>query len=341
MQRAAPLVPLPGLLERLGTAVEPVFAGTGVRPEDLRPDAFVPFGAVPLLLERAAGMSGCTDLGLRLGRMQTLAAFGPAGPIMAAAATLGEALADLVAIQIGNSTAATVYLNRVGDDVALGYGGYRSDVVISPQLHDLALAAGCSFLRELTRDAVRPLELLTMRPAPSDAAPWIRLGNCPVRFGQSETCLILPRAALAFRLPTANRATHDALLARFAPLIAEAPWGPGVEVGHALRSALLRGRAGMPEIAAQLGTTPRTLRRALAAEGTTFEAIRDRVRFAMASELLALTPLPLGDIALTLGFATPSAFVRAFRRWTGRAPSAWRREARPPATPTGGPHGNT
>lgn len=79
-------------------------------------------------------------------------------------------------------------------------------------------------------------------------------------------------------------------------------------------------------MAAHLGTTPRTLRRALDAEGTTFEEIRDRVRFAMARELLDLTGLQAAHIALTLDFATPSAFVRAFRRWTGCTPSVWRAE---------------
>lgn len=86
----------------------------------------------------------------------------------------------------------------------------------------------------------------------------------------------------------------------------------------------------MPDVAEHLGTTPRTLRRALAAEGASFEALKDRVRYAMAREVLALTTLPIGDIALTLDFATPSAFVRAFRRWAGQTPSAFRAGAERP-----------
>lgn len=327
-QRATPLVLLPTLLADLGAPLDPVFAGTGVRPEDLRPDAFIPFAAAPLLLERAAEVSGREDFGLLLGGQQRLAVLGPVSGAMQSAATLREALSDFVAFQIANSSASTVYLNRTGDDFAFGYGGYRAEVAISRQLQDFVLAAGCAFVRELTAGAVRPLELLTMRSAPGDPGRWQRLADCPVRFGQAETCLILSRRALDVRLGTANRARHDAVLAEIAPLLALAPWGRAGALAHALRSMLLAGRSGMPEMAAHLGTTPRTLRRALAAEGTTFEAVRDRVRVAMARELLALTPLPVGDVALTLDFATPSAFVRAFRRWTGRTPTDWRHESR-------------
>ncbi len=329
-QRATPLVLLPTLLADLGVPADPVFNGTGVRPEDLRADAFIPATAVPLLLERGAERGGRQDFGLLLGQRQRLASLGPVGGIMASAATLGEALSDFVACQIGNSTASTVYLNRSGGDFALGYGGYRADMTISPQLQDMVLAAGCAFVAELTHGAVRPVELVTMRPAPKEPARWTRLADCPVRFGQAETCLILARGGLEARLPTADRARHDALLADLARRIAQAPWGKAGQVSHALRALLPAGRSGMAAMAERLGTTPRTLRRALAAEGTTFEAIKDRVRFAMAREVLALSTLPIGDIALTLDFATPSAFVRAFRRWAGEAPSDWRAKARAP-----------
>jgi AraC-like DNA-binding protein len=89
---------------------------------------------------------------------------------------------------------------------------------------------------------------------------------------------------------------------------------------------MLEGRSGMAEVAGELGTTPRTLRRALDREGTRFEAIRDEVRFAAARELLTLTSLPVGEIAVTLGFSTHGAFTEAFRRWSGTSPVAWRAE---------------
>jgi AraC-like DNA-binding protein len=83
----------------------------------------------------------------------------------------------------------------------------------------------------------------------------------------------------------------------------------------------------MDGMARSLGLVPRTLRRQLSAEGTVFETIRDDVRFNAARELLALTDLPVGEIADALAFASHSAFGQAFRRWSGSSPTAWRRAA--------------
>ncbi|MCH5376788.1 MAG: helix-turn-helix domain-containing protein, partial [Planctomycetes bacterium] len=54
------------------------------------------------------------------------------------------------------------------------------------------------------------------------------------------------------------------------------------------------------------------------------ETIKDDVRFAVARELLSLTSLPIGDIATTLDFASPSAVIHAFQRWSGTSPTTWR-----------------
>lgn len=78
-------------------------------------------------------------------------------------------------------------------------------------------------------------------------------------------------------------------------------------------------------LAASLRCSPATLRRALRQEGTSFQAIKDRLRLDMAQEMLSGTDLSMADIAARLGFAEPSAFTRAFRDWTGLAPARYRR----------------
>ena len=93
-----------------------------------------------------------------------------------------------------------------------------------------------------------------------------------------------------------------------------APSGIIGRVRNALWPLLAADKPLLQDTASQLGLHPRRLQRILASEGTSFEAIRDDVRFAVAQELLALTRLSVMEIAFSLGFASPSSFIHAFHR---------------------------
>ncbi|MFY0533849.1 helix-turn-helix transcriptional regulator [Nannocystis pusilla] len=73
-----------------------------------------------------------------------------------------------------------------------------------------------------------------------------------------------------------------------------------------------------------LATSTRTLQRALQAEGTTFQALVDEVRRDLSLGYLREGQRTVSEIAFLLGFTEVATFTRAFRRWTGSAPSAWR-----------------
>ncbi|MCB1496907.1 MAG: AraC family transcriptional regulator [Bauldia sp.] len=327
IQRAASLVPLPALLTELGVDPDAVLAGTGVAADALKPDVFIPYAAYLAILDNAVRITGREDFGLLLGRRQTLAALGPLGRVMRHAATLGEAMAEFAAFQIGNSTGGTVYLIRAERDVVLGYGIYDPAIRASPYVHDVVLAVGCCLLAELTRGAVEPEELLSSRAAPKDLKPYRILGRCPIRFGQTQTGLVLGAANLGLAPPEADDALHGAALADLAPDLAAARKKMRGLVAHVLRHLLLVDRAKMGDVASYLGIHPRSLRRRLREEGTTFEAIRDEVRYTAARELLRLGALSITDIAVALDYASASSFVHAFRRWSGTTPTEWRDRA--------------
>lgn len=84
--------------------------------------------------------------------------------------------------------------------------------------------------------------------------------------------------------------------------------------------------APMAEVAAQLGLSPRTLRRRLAAEGVGYKTLVDEVRASLAVEMLASAGLSVEDTAIRLGYAESASFIHAYRRWNGVTPSAHRRE---------------
>jgi AraC-like DNA-binding protein len=94
-----------------------------------------------------------------------------------------------------------------------------------------------------------------------------------------------------------------------------------------VRAAIARRAEGVPslaEVARELHVSTRTLKRKLADRGTTFSAILDDVRRQRALLLLDNRELSIGEIAGKLGYSEVPNFTRAFRKWTGTTPGAYR-----------------
>jgi AraC-like DNA-binding protein len=326
-QRVGPLAQLPTVLAEHAVTLDEILDGLPVAAQDLRPELFLPIRVISAIMDRVAAHEGLSKIGLLLAKAQNYAVLGPVGQLMASCETLGSALGTYVALQMTNSTAAAAYLHPVGDDYALGFGIYAPELP-SSHIHDVAAAMACNIVHDLTGSAVRPQEVLLSRPVPSDPEVYHRYFRCPVRFNDGQTCLILSARDMAFRLPSANAKLRENLLAALQRQLAQQPQGFAARVKHALRPLLLSGSASHRQVAKHLNTHPRTMGRRLEAEGFTFEQLKDEVRLVVARELLARTDIAISDVAAALGYATPSAFVRAFRRWTGGSPSAWRKEHR-------------
>ena len=328
MQRFGPLAGLPGFLAQYGIGFESVLDGLPVSSAELGPDAFVPISVLSEILQRSAAATGCADIGFQLGKAQSFPALGAVGELMGHCETLGEALANFVTFQISNSTAGSAYLHRLGEDYALGYGLYGQGPRGAAHIYDISLAVGCNIVRDLTKGAVVPLEALLIRSVPEDPSPYREHARCPVRFNQSQCCLILSARDLAFRLKTHDRDARERLFAELQARLKREPNNVSDRVRHAIRPLMLIGQTSLNDVSAHLGLHPRTLERRLESEGAGFSVIKDNVRYGVARELLALTELSASDIAASLGYATPSVFVHAFRRWAGVTPTHWRREAR-------------
>jgi AraC-like DNA-binding protein len=91
-----------------------------------------------------------------------------------------------------------------------------------------------------------------------------------------------------------------------------------------LASELGKGQPTLEQIAPRLHMSPRTLHRRLDEEGTSYRQILTEVRRELASRHLMECRLAIGEIAFLPGFSEPSAFHRAFKRWTGHGPLAYR-----------------
>lgn len=90
-----------------------------------------------------------------------------------------------------------------------------------------------------------------------------------------------------------------------------------------LPQALEDGAFSAEDMAAELGLSKRTLQRQLSAENMTFKELLDVYRQEQAFLLLQKGEQDMANIAYALGYNEQSSFNRAFKRWTGKTPSAW------------------
>jgi AraC-like DNA-binding protein len=329
LQRMAVLVGIPALLREFGVPLASLLDVVPVTPgifDD--PETRIPYAIAVRLLETAARLSRCPHFGLLLGARFDHRILGPAGEWMQNAPDLEAAVTGLVALQPAASRGATVFLHRLGEDIVLGYGAFDRSAGPSDQASLAMTAIAHTVVTRLTAGKARPTEVWLAVRRPVDTAPYASHFGVPVRFDQPVTGLLLGRRALAEPIRGARAVDFEKLQRR-----ASAMMPPTQEVWtdrlrRILRPMLLHGQVSAEAAAARLAISPRTLSRHLAREGTSFQAVLDETRFATARELLALTDLPVGDVAQALSYATHGAFVGAFRRWSGQSPSAWRGQAR-------------
>jgi AraC-like DNA-binding protein len=136
--------------------------------------------------------------------------------------------------------------------------------------------------------------------------------------------------------PRRLAATVHRVLAQASRIAASAPEGSAAPTGSGFESTTQRlqrllldelrgGNPTLEHLAARLHMSPRTLHRRLGEEGTGFRRVLAQLRRELAARHLREAKLALGEVGFLLGFSEASAFHRAFRRWTGWRPAAYRR----------------
>lgn len=165
-------------------------------------------------------------------------------------------------------------------------------------------------------------------PPPPHRDEYDTLFDCPVRFGAGRTEAVFDARWLTAPL-VRDEPALDAMLRR-APFDLLSRPEYGTTVAEQVRRTLTRRLRGSPrlpelgEVAARLAVSPATLRRRLRQEGTSFQQLKDDVRRDAAIAGLAEGGEPIAELAARLGFSEDTAFHRAFRRWTGTTPGAYR-----------------
>ncbi len=174
--------------------------------------------------------------------------------------------------------------------------------------------------------SVRPeahaIEVHFQHPPPNYASRYEGVFGCPVRFGQSANEIVFASALLDVAQLHADDTVRAMLGDTAERLLREREGATTVDrVRTVLRYRRDLSDVDSTTLAAAVGLTPRALRRRLGAEGASLTALLDEARLRLACEDLKRPDSSIKEISDRLGFSEPSAFHRAFKRWTGQTPA--------------------
>lgn len=164
--------------------------------------------------------------------------------------------------------------------------------------------------------------------APDDLSTYHRLFGKACRFGQPTARLLIPRSVWNARVEGANEALFSVLDDHAQRLLVELPESepPFTDLlRRHMREQLCAGDLNIASIAKSMAVSERTLQRRLEDLELSYSKVLSEVRHEVSETYLQEPNVSIAEVAWLLGFSDQSSFSRAFKRWTGRTPGAWKK----------------
>ncbi len=319
-------------LPRFGLRAETILADAGLDPELLtQGPTRVAMADAGRFVQTAVSLTGLPDLGLRIGAAAPTRALQILGPMLESAPSLRNAIelyqrygslimdgTRCVLLESGNRAIFRYEFPYVRAEFAR----FVAEVSLS-----FAARIGLGLAGADTRaDVVR-----FRHPQPPHVTPYHQAFNCPVEFEQEHDEVVFDAKLLDIPHMLVDESLCNGLQRRAEELIAALD--ANTSLGQRTRALL----AVTPDLmsipvdaaAARLGMGSRTFQRKLSSEGASWSSLVEAEQKERACAALAQTNEPIKELAYRIGFSEPSAFHRAFKRWTGMTPSEYRRQKQP------------
>jgi AraC-like DNA-binding protein len=315
-----------------GVATSEILAGTGIGPGDLNdPEAVVAASDEIVAVRRLLGLLGDTaGVGIDVGSRFRLTHLGLFGFAVMSCATFRELFG--VAMRYFSLTMLNI-------DIRLFEGAERCLLELNvdhlpPDVQEFFLERDVAGIVMTVSDFALPVvarytdqmvaEVVLDRGVLGSLLELLPVEN--VEFRRAHNRLHFPRAMFDEPLPQADEHTLEICVAQCDVLMQRNEQRRGITA--VVRSKLFRESGGfptLPDVATELDVHPRTLRRQLAEEGTSFRELLNEARSTLAVDLLCNVGLTVDEVSKRLGYTDTSTFCHAFKRWHGVPPSAYPR----------------
>lgn len=317
-----------------GLAPQALLARAGLPVDALigwaTPDATLPLAEETRLWLAAAEALADPAFGLQAAQRIHVGQFDALDYAVRTAPTLRDALQRLARYNALVHDAAHFDLQPQGSTVRVVHGFAPGMGQPCAPASEFTLASLVVVAGQLAGSPVRPLAVQFTHPAPADVSLHRAVFGQVPEFGAAAAALVFDAAVLGRALPGADPGLSRIVTAHAEQLLAQRPPADlplAAQVSRQIAERLAQGAPTLAEVAAALHLSERSLQRKLAQAQTRFADLLAQVRHELALRYVADPRLALGEVAYLLGFAEPSPFHRAFRRWTGCTPAEARRRA--------------
>lgn len=305
-------------------------AAVGIDPNLLTmPDSYVSGETSRALWREIVKQTGDCDIGLHMGEKFNLSVIGIVGYVLFNCQTFRQVLDKL-----------SRYMSLFSQGVSMHYSVSRGQVMCEWEIvnHlknylveeprqpiEVSFSSFLTATKTLTGKSLCPREVWFQYPRPDNISEHQRIFEAPVYFSQSKNKLVFDAACLERSVLTANTKLLSAFEQHAQEMLAnlskEKTYSNQVvrEITHYLKGEV----PSIEEIARSLTISVRNLQRELQTEGTSYQQLLDETRKELALRYLKKPDTSIHDVAFLLGFSEPSAFHRAFKRWTGQTPRAY------------------
>ncbi|MCU1355988.1 MAG: AraC family transcriptional regulator [Acidimicrobiales bacterium] len=289
------------------------------------PDRRIPLDASTRLWAAAVAATGNPGLGLDVARHVRPGTFHALGHAVVTSPTWRGALERIARFSRVTADMTVASIESNADEVTLVLGWSEPGTRPADEAIDAVLAGIVHTSRFLLDASVAPSAVAFERVEPADRSLFDRVFRCPLTFDA-------PAVRLTYDAATADRSVsggnleiarlHDDVTAAYLDRLD--PDSTARRVREVLPDLLPGGEPSVVATARALNTSSRTLQRNLQDEGTSFRDVLRDVRRDLAIDYLRRGDHSVTEITYLLGFSETPTFSRAFKQWTGVAPSRHR-----------------
>ena len=313
-------------IEHSGHSADDIFERAGLDISRLRdPNARYSYKGMTRLWKLAAQHTNDPCIGIKAAGYWHPTTLHALGYSWMASTSLKEALERTIRYLHIVSTATGLKLEKKNGRVYLVFPENNSNDAPAIEAMDAALAVVVDMCRTSYGEGFRVDHVDMMRKQPACSEDFMRFFNAPIKFSASQNAVCFYAEDLQKELPTANAElarVNDRVIAQHLAELEKTNILGKVKVE--LIRLLPSGAFNEEMVAHNLHTSLRTLQRKLTSEGISYKMLLEETRHELAIQYMRDSRHPVNEITYLLGFTEPSNFSRAFKRWTGQSPSAYR-----------------